>query len=53
MALQGSGRITLSQIRTEISCNGTYSLRSLSAQAGKGTPDAMSEFYNYSHTYHN
>jgi len=50
MALQGSGAISLSQIRNEISCNGTYSLRSLSAQAGKGTSDSMSEFYGYSHT---
>jgi hypothetical protein len=50
MTLQGSGAISISQIRTEISCNGTYSLRSLSSQAGKGTSDSMSEFYGYSHT---
>lgn len=49
MGLQGSGAIRLSQIRNELSSiNGSYSLRSLSSSAGKGTPDAMSEFFGYS-----
>jgi hypothetical protein len=47
MALQGSGAISISQIRTELG-SGSYSLRTLSAAAGKSTPDAMSEFYGYS-----
>lgn len=49
MALQSSGAISLSQIRNEMVAagNSSYSLRSLSATAGKGTPDAMSEFYGY------
>lgn len=48
MALQGSGAISLSQIRNElVNINGSYSLRSLSSSAGKGTPDSMSEFYGY------
>lgn len=51
MALQSSGAISISQIRNEQVNNGigsTYSLRQLSANAGKGTPDYMSEFYGYS-----
>jgi hypothetical protein len=49
MALQSSGAISLGQIRNEMVAagNSSYSLRSLSATAGKGTPDAMSEFYGY------
>jgi len=47
MALQSSGCITINQIRTELS-SASYSLRTLSAAAGKSTPDAMSEFYGYS-----
>ena len=47
MALQASGAISISQIRTELG-SGSYSLRTLSAAAGKSTPDAMSEFYGYS-----
>ena len=47
MALQSSGAISVSQIRTELG-SGSYSLRTLSAAAGKSTPDAMSEFYSYS-----
>jgi len=47
MALQASGAISISQIRTELG-SGSYSLRTLSAAAGKSTPDAMSEFYSYS-----
>lgn len=47
MALPSSGAISISQIRTELgTSNG--SLRALSSLAGKGTPDAMSEFYGYS-----
>lgn len=49
MPLQGSGAISISQIRTElINVNASYSLRTLSAAAGKSIPDAMSEFYGYS-----
>lgn len=52
MALQSSGAISISQIRNEqVNYGGfgsTYSLRSLSSNAGKGTPDSMSEFYGYS-----
>jgi hypothetical protein len=49
MALQGSGAISLSQIRNEMVAagNSSYSLRSLSSTAGKATPDSMSEFYGY------
>ena len=47
MALQGSGALSISQIRTELG-NASYSLRTLSAAAGKSTPDSMSEFYGYS-----
>jgi len=49
MPLQGSGAISLSQIRDEMSPkNGSYSLRSLSETACFTTPDSMSEFYGYS-----
>ena len=52
MALQSSGAISISEIRNEQVNNGgiasTYSLRTLSSNAGKSTPDAMSEFYSYS-----
>lgn len=47
MALQSSGAISISQIKTELGSS-SYSLRTLSAAAGKSTPDAMSEFYGYS-----
>lgn len=47
MPLPSSGQISISQIRTELgTSNG--SLRALSNLAGFSTPDAMSEFYNYS-----
>lgn len=49
MALQSSGSISINQIRAELG-SGSYSLRTLSAAAGKSTPDAMSEFYGYSAT---
>lgn len=47
MALQTSGAISISQIRSELGSS-SGSLRTLSAAAGKSTPDAMSEFYGYS-----
>lgn len=47
MALQGSGCISISQIRTELG-SASYSLRTLSGAAGKSTPDSMSEFFGYS-----
>jgi len=49
MTLQSSGPISISQIKTELG-SAANSLRDLSAAAGKSTPDAMSEFYNYSAT---
>ena len=50
MALPSSGAISISQIRTELGSS-SYSLRTLSAAAGKSTPDAMSEFYGYTSEY--
>lgn len=50
MALQSSGAISISQIRTELGSS-SYSLRTLSSEAGKSTPDAMSEFYGYTSEY--
>lgn len=47
MALQSSGAISVGQIRTELG-SASGSIRTLSAAAGKSTPDAMSEFYSYS-----
>ena len=47
MALQSSGAISISQIKTELGSS-SNSLRALSATAGFSTPDAMSEFYGYS-----
>lgn len=47
MALQSSGPISINDIRRELG-TANSSLRALSQQAGKGTPDAMSEFYGYS-----
>jgi len=45
MTIVGSGAISLSAIRNElVNRNSSYSLRSLSSTAGKGTPDSMSEF---------
>jgi len=50
MTLQGSGAISISQIRSELG-ESTYSLRGLSSSANKGTPDSMSEFYGYNDFY--
>jgi hypothetical protein len=51
MALQSSGAISIADIRNEQVNNGgfssSYSLRQLSSNAGKSTPDAISEFYGY------
>lgn len=47
MALQSSGPISFSDIKTELS-NSSNSLRTLSAAAGFSIPDAVSEFYGYS-----
>jgi hypothetical protein len=49
MALQSSGQISIGDIRTEIGSS-SGSLRTLSAAASKSTPDAISEFYGYSHS---
>jgi hypothetical protein len=49
MALQTGGQISINDIRVELGqAQANSSLRSLSALAGKSTPDAMSEFYGYS-----
>jgi len=47
MALTSSGAIAMSEIGVELS-NASRSLRTLSAAAGKSTPDSFSEFYSYS-----
>lgn len=47
MALPCSGPLSISQIHTELGSS-SYSLHALSVAAGKGTPDAISEFYCYS-----
>ncbi len=47
MTLQSSGAISMSQIGTELN-NNSRSIRTLSAAAGKSTPDSFSEFYSYS-----
>lgn len=49
MSLPSSGAISIGNIRSELGTS-SGSLRSLSASAGKGTPDSMSEFYGYSAT---
>jgi hypothetical protein len=52
MALPSSGPLSISAIRDEEVNNGgfasTYSLYQLSINAGKASPDAISEFYGYS-----
>jgi hypothetical protein len=52
MALPSAGNpLSFSQIRTELSAASTnVSLRSMSSTAGKSTPDAVSEFYGYTHS---
>jgi hypothetical protein len=49
MALPGSGEIRFSSIATELGVAlSNVSLRSMSAAAGKSSPDGMTEFYGYS-----
>jgi len=52
MALPSSGPLSIGNIRDEQVNNGgfasSYSLRQLSSNAGKASPDAISEFYGYS-----
>jgi len=52
MALPSSGPLSISAIRDEQVNNGgfasSYSLRQLSSNAGKSSPDSISEFYGYS-----
>ena len=52
MALPSSGPLSIADIRNEQVNNGgfasSYSLRQLSANAGKSSPDSISEFYGYS-----
>jgi hypothetical protein len=45
--IPSSGPISISQISQEL-VYGSYSLRALSANVGKSTPDSISEFYRYS-----
>ena len=45
MALPSSGPLSIDDIRTELGSS-SGSLRTLSAAAGKSTPDAISEFYD-------
>lgn len=47
MALQSSGQIKISEIKTELGSS-SNSLATLSVAAGKAAPHAMSEFYGYS-----
>jgi hypothetical protein len=47
MALPSSGPLSLNQIGVELSTT-NYSLRAMSALAGKSSPDSVSEFYGYS-----
>ena len=47
MALQSSGQIKISEIKTELGSS-SNSLNTLSVAAGKTAPHAMSEFYGYS-----
>ncbi len=47
MALQSSGAISISQIKTELSSS-SNSLATLSVAASKTAPHSMSEFYGYS-----
>jgi hypothetical protein len=45
--IPSSGAISISQIAQELVNVGSYSLRALSANAGKSVPDSISEFYGY------
>jgi len=47
MTLPASGQLSFSDIATELLVSTPYSLRSMSNLAGFSTPDAVSEFYNY------
>lgn len=47
MALQSSGQIKISEIKTELGSS-SNSLATLSVAAGKAAPHAISEFYGYS-----
>jgi len=47
MALQSSGQIKISEIKTELGSS-SNSLATLSTAAGKSAPHAISEFYGYS-----
>ena len=51
MALPSSGKISLNDIRIEVEAASTnVSLYAMSATAGKNrAPNAVSEFYGYSH----
>lgn len=46
-ALPSTGAISISQIAQELVNVGSYSLRALSANAGKSIPDSISEFRGY------
>ena len=49
MALPSSGPLSFNQIRTELGLSqSNSSLRSMSSNAGKSSPDAVSEFYGFS-----
>lgn len=48
MAIPSSGALSMTMIHNELSpVTNSYSLRTLSAAAGKSTSDSMSEFYGY------
>lgn len=46
MALPSSGAISIGAVHNELQVS-TYSLRALSAELGKSSPDALTEFYGY------
>jgi len=47
MPLQSSGAISISQIASALGMSSSTSLRNLSSQALKSSPDSFSEFYGY------
>jgi hypothetical protein len=49
MALQSSGQISISDIKTELGSS-SGSLTTLSTTAGKSAPHGMKEFYGYTHS---